>query len=333
MKARNSVLSEFEQQLLWQELFVLDRLIPVKAHGFRGLVLTAMVAMLLDPTYRATQDLYACHPRPLFEQGIFYALRDARIPSGKSDPLNVAKVTIRLDCDWAAHRRPKDVAKAALKYVQTLEANWHDHPMRELLIKAFFIKLLDYANELDSYVADEVLPTMFVPIIFGKKLADFCTRCPESGAIPQFVVGHLLAHVYGAGEIDGLDESVFATNTTSKKLGDLRVGEDIYEVTVKDIDRKRLDDCADVLLRTDHRMVTFVCDMPRNVSQLTLVDEHVCYRGIGFQFVDIRTFVRQTFMLLGPARQTFLQEFHAFVSEPCRTKRTKQLWSEAFSNG
>ncbi len=79
---------------------ILDDLINVSAKGFRGVVLTAIVGLKIDPAYKPLTRFYDANPRSIFEKGIFYALR-GRVPSGKSDPLNVAKNTHIIDENWA----------------------------------------------------------------------------------------------------------------------------------------------------------------------------------------------------------------------------------------
>lgn len=88
----------------------------------------------------------------------------------------------------------------------------------------------------------------------AEKLATFCVIYPESGSVPQFIVARLLAHLYSQSSVtvEGGEESVFGTNTTSKKPADIWTSQNgnilnLYEVTVKAISLKRLDDCIGTL--------------------------------------------------------------------------------------
>ena len=73
------------------ELSILKELIPIKAAGFRGIIITAIAGMHIDIKFRASENFYACNPRSIFEKGLHEVLQYYKIPCGKSDPLNVAK--------------------------------------------------------------------------------------------------------------------------------------------------------------------------------------------------------------------------------------------------
>ncbi|WP_284278643.1 hypothetical protein, partial [Sphingobium jiangsuense] len=114
-----------------KERSILEKLIPVKAAGFRGIVLTAIVGKELDANYDPTTDFYASSPRTLFEKGIYYALQENRVPCGKSDPLNVAKNAQVIDETWAKGRRPESAAMAAVEYIKLVHSVrrqniWHN---------------------------------------------------------------------------------------------------------------------------------------------------------------------------------------------------------------
>ena len=99
----------------------LDHLFAVKAFGFREIMITVVLARLLDPTYTPSTNLYACNPRPLYEGPIRAALGRRGIPRNLSGPLNQAKATQGLDQTWAAQRRPRTGAQATLRLVAYLE--------------------------------------------------------------------------------------------------------------------------------------------------------------------------------------------------------------------
>lgn len=92
---------------------ILDDLIWINARGFRGIVLTAIVGLEIDSSYDPLSNFYSCNPRSIFEKGIYFALK-GRVPSGKSDPLNVAKNTNNLNKDWATGKRPEKAALAVV---------------------------------------------------------------------------------------------------------------------------------------------------------------------------------------------------------------------------
>ena len=172
---------------------ILERLIPVKAAGFRGIVLTAIVGKQLDPNYDPSTDFYDSSPRTLFEKGIYYALQENRVPCGKSDPLNVAKNAQVIDKTWAKGRRPESAAMAAAEYIGLIQSKWHDEEYRNDLIAMFFSRLWEYAEFCKS--ADVPLAAFegTPPVRIAAKLAEFTAEFPEGGATPQLVVGTLIA--------------------------------------------------------------------------------------------------------------------------------------------
>ncbi|WP_222422822.1 hypothetical protein, partial [Yersinia bercovieri] len=100
---------------------------------------------------------------------------------------------------------------------------------------------------------------------------------PESGTIPQFVISKILSSLYKQSSINviGGDESVFGTNTTSKKPADIWLEDEgkilnLYEITVKKIDYKRLDDSIQSLVDTDSldKPILFICRLPYDINTL-----------------------------------------------------------------
>ncbi|MFL9877128.1 hypothetical protein PQR63_01945 [Herbaspirillum rhizosphaerae] len=323
---------------------VLTDLIPIKSKGFRGVVLTAIVGMELDPTYSPLIDFYDCNPRAIFEQGIFYALQDALIPCGKSDPLNVAKNIQKLDYDWARRRRPESAAMAVVNYLKLLDKA-RDNPTHYTnLLLLYFHELYLYGQYVKSLYVPMQQNTNTAPLEMGEKFAKFTTDCPEGGSVPQFIVGHLLnllrEHDLKVATVEGYEESVFGTNTTSKKPADIwevltdgTIGT-LYEVTVKQIDKKRLDDIVDATIGQtwEDRPVTFICNLPRDITSLGILKPFITYREKHFQFLDIQHFVRITYSLLNDEQRVRFNAFvDVFVSDVNRDVATKQYWSTNFS--
>lgn len=326
-----------------RERRVLEELIPVKAAGFRGIVLTAIVGKQLDPSYDPSTDFYASSPRTLFEKGIYYALQENRVPCGKSDPLNVAKNAQVIDQTWAKGRRPESAAMAAVDYISLVQLNWGKQGYRDDLIALFFDRLWEYAEFCMS--ADVPLAEFegTPPVRIAAKLSKFTADFPEGGATPQLVVGTLIAKlregVEGYAGVDGVHESVFGTNTTSKKPADVweemtdgSIGQ-LYEITAKPVDRKRLDDCVDSLTTLDlgGKIVTFICRLPQDISSLAAADETLLYKGVMFQFIDIDEFIRTSFCVLAPERQAeVIDAVDQFVKDTNRKIEVKQGWATAF---
>jgi hypothetical protein len=329
------------QKTFTKELAILEYLIPIKQMGFRGIVLTAITGKYLDRTFRPLQDFYGCNPRSIFENGIRHALRDAKIPCGKSDPLNVAKNQKILDKNWAIGRRPESAAMAVVEYLGLLERAFASDKKRYRdLIDLFCIRLSEYAASVRAMPIDAISTATMAPLEVGRKLSQLVISCPEAGAVPQFIVGQLLALLRSTDRsivnIGGLGESVFGTNTTSNKPADLwEVRDDggfenLYEVTVKSIDKNRLDDCVDNVIQQGLKNypVTFVCDMPSNIEALKNASHYLNYRGISFQFVDIRGFIESIFALLSrDQRAEFLRRLLEFMGAHDRPVRTKLAWA------
>jgi len=319
---------------------LLTDLIEVNAKGFRGVVLTAIVGMQINPEYDPLNKFYDCNPRSIFEEGIWYALTDNAIPCGKSDPLNVAKNINQLDEAWATGRRPQKAAMAAVRFLRLIVRN--KGKRREQLIDYFFYRLLSYAQSLGDYVLVPAESTGYSNRQLAEKLAQFCLAFPESGNIPQHLIAKLLEEIFSSSDIEvcGADESVFGTNTTSKKPADIWTelkGQplNLYEVTVKKVNLKRLDDCIDALrsLNSLNMPVTFICRIPEDTNGLELCNGVLNYKGKTFDFIDIRAFVASTSSLLRPEQLAeVIETLEEFVSDINVSKKTKEGWNSIFGN-
>lgn len=340
--AASTSLGQKELAGLVREQEILDRLIPVGVAGFRGVVLTGMAGMHIDSRYSPTKDFYACNPRSIFEKGIYQALVEARVPCGKSDPLNVAKNQSTIDLAWASGRRPESAARAAVEYLTLLESS-KGTARYVLLERLFFQRLRDFGvahaatHVAHTYATDEA------PIEFAKRLGRFAVECPEGGTIPQFLVGLLLEVLRTNSnlQVGGVRESVYGTNTTSKKAGDLwetskdsGALETIYEITVKPVDEKRLDDCVESLVALGLQLlpVTFICRIPNDVEGLVMEGNSLNHGGVNFQFLDIQDFIQTTYCLLtADQRAAYFEQLQTFIGDVNRKSSTRQYWSERFA--
>ncbi|MCF6299287.1 MAG: hypothetical protein L3J01_05345, partial [Thiomicrorhabdus sp.] len=319
---------------------LLTDLIEVHAKGFRGVVLTAIVGMKFNSEYDPLNDFYGCNPRAIFEEGIWYALTENSIPCGKSDPLNVAKNISQLDESWAKGRRPQKSAIAAVKFLRKLVKS--KGVKREKLIDYFFFRLFKYAQTLSNY---EIVPAESKGISnrqVAKKLNQFMLAFPESGNIPQVLIANLIAMLFTSSEIEvkGGGESVFGTNTTSKKPADIwleMAGQplNLYEITVKKVNYKRLDDCISALRDLDclTKPVTFICRMPEDVNEINVEDGFLNYKGKRFDFVDIQYFIISVACLLRPEQLgVVVSELEKFVSDVNISFKTKEGWNSIFTS-
>lgn len=339
--ARAAPIIEDMEERYADEMELLRRFIPVSQKGFRGVVLTSIVGAEIDNDFNPLTDFYACHPRSIFENGIYYALQEHRIPCGKSDPLNVAKNIQKLDSDWAIGKRPETAAKAAVAYLKLYFNSSTTSRQRTILAKLFFLVLTAYADSEQNIPVETPTIDEQLPIEFAEKLAKFAVQCPESGTVPQFIVGILLEALRNKDarylEVGGVNESVFGTNTTSNKPADLwevlstKEYGNLYEVTVKPIDRKRLDDCAENLQRLgiQDNPVTFVCRLPADLKKLESNESSIVHRGVRFQFLDIAHLIITVFCSLTVEDQAEIaNRLKVFLTDTNRQRKTKEYWNE-----
>ena len=317
---------------------ILHNLIFVKAKGFRGVVATAITGKYLNPKYDPLNDFYSCNPRSIFEQGIFFAFEN-KVPCGKSDPLNVAKNINVLDEEWAKGKRPQSAAQAAVDYLRIIEKAKADK--KEKLINFFFFKLVKYANTVASIVINLPEGKETSSQEFGTKLSQFILKYPESGTTPQLVISMLLKKVYENTEIivEGGDESVFGTNTTSKKPADIWLEKSgkpliLFEITVKKIDIKRLDDCLQSLnsLSMLTQPINFICRLPTDTSSLKdIKNGALVYKGKTFNFIDIEGYILCLSSLLVERQITeIVSELHTFIEVIDIPVTTKKGWNKIF---
>jgi len=232
-------------------------LIHVNSKGFRGVAITALTGLHLDRSFDPLNNFYGCNPRSIFENGIWNALQENGIPCGKSDPLNVAKNINQLNEDWAQGKNPQTAAMAAVNFLRSVISS--NQATGERLIDYFFYRLWVYAQSINTFELAVVKKLGLSRQILGRKITDFTIKYPESGILPQYLIAQLLLGLFQLSVIKviGGGESVFGTNTTSKKPADIWLELDgnetnLYEVTVKPISKKRLDDSLDALNSTGH---------------------------------------------------------------------------------
>jgi hypothetical protein len=318
-------------------LTTLDNLIKVKTMGFRGVVATAITGKHLNPDYDPLQNFYSCKPRSIFEKGIFYGL-EGRVPCGKSDPLNVAKNISVLDEAWTVGKNTEKSAQAAVDYLRFIENSKDAHQQR--IIDFFFFKLLEYGNSIKNMEIQVPKAEGTAPQLIAWKLSQLVLDYPESGTIPQLVISILLNKVYEHSTIvvEGGDESVFGTNTTSKKPADIWLENEngpynLYEITVKTVDYKRLDDCIQSLNSVNmlDKPVHFICRLNKDIATLDTMNHSLTYKGKTFNFVDISTFIKSLVTLLNTEQMLDItNELASFVSDIQRPIKTKNGWNLLF---
>ncbi|MEM9215967.1 MAG: hypothetical protein AAGD25_16680 [Cyanobacteria bacterium P01_F01_bin.150] len=316
----------------------LTELIDIKQKGFRGVVVTALAGIYLNSKYDPINNFYGCSPRSIFEKGIWYALDEHGVPCGKSAPLNVAKNADTLNKEWAKGRRPQKAADAVVYFLT--ELTYASESYRNKLIDYFFFRLASYAKRINEYEIVNIESSPQNRHEISSVIVDFTLQYPESGQLPQFLVAQTLAEVfrYSTIEVCGGGESVFGTNTTSKKPADIWLEKDgailnLYEITVKSIDRKRLEDSLDALKSTNHldKNVYFICRLPTDVSDLKVENGSYLYKGKNFNFVDYKSFLLSLYLLLSDAQfESLVEILHGLIQDKNTSERTKKGWNQIF---
>jgi hypothetical protein len=338
-KVRTNDETDFQSLANYSNLSqVLVDLIEVKAMGFRGVVATALTGLHLNSKFDPLNNFYSCNPRSIFENGIFYAY-EGIIPCGKSDPLNVAKNQYTLDEGWAAGKRPQKAAQAAVNFLRAVVSATSE---KELLVDFYFYRLMQYAEKVKAIKIEVPNSGDLSSQEIGHCLAEFTYQFPESGTIPQLVVSLLLKAAYNESSltVEGGDESVFGTNTTSKKPADIWIEDvgipiNLYEITVKKIDVKRLDDSLQSLnsLGMLDKNIHFICRLPEDVSSLNSISNGTFnYKGKNFNFVDLKSFILSLVALLTKVQlNMIIDELASFIKKIDRPVSTKDGWNSIFS--
>lgn len=257
-----------------------ERLFSTHIWGHREILLTILLARMIEPTFKASKDFYACNPRSLYEKPIRGLLREYSIPHKKSGPLNVAKNSKKIDETWAYNKRGDGMALIVAKLVKQIES------VSPPVLKQFALAYVKRYLEESVRVAKLTIKLQKIedPVFLSLLCRDLVTEVPDGGATPQFIVGLILeAFNDGNGnsiETSGYLDSVSTTNTTSKKPGDIieKLPDGslrIYEVTVKEFSEDRLRESYESIKAFDHagliQEVFVICrdrDVPKTAERL-----------------------------------------------------------------
>ncbi|HOW76884.1 MAG TPA: helix-turn-helix transcriptional regulator [Candidatus Competibacteraceae bacterium] len=320
---------------------VLTDLIETSAKGFRGVVLTSLAGYHVDKSFNPLVDFYACNPRSIFEQIIWYVLTEYNIPCGKSDPLNVAKNINKLDRSWAKDRRPEKAALAAVAFLERYFGE-NNTEQQSLLEDYFFYKLIKYSESVAAIAIVSADTSSVSRQWLAESLIQLSLNAPESGATSQLLIASLLKQIFKGGTVIvcGGEESVFGTNTTAKKPADIWLEENdkvtsLFEVTLKKIDQKRLEDCLESMrfLQLEAVPVTFICRIPEDISTLEGVSTNtLLYKDRQIDFVDYSSFIRSSFALVRTeAAGEIYDSMQEFVERITTSVKTKGVWNSIFN--
>lgn len=310
--------------------------------GHRELVLTILLTRLVYPDYKATEDLYEHHPRSVYEKPIRTAFREFGIPHKKSGPLNVAKNIRRLNMDWARDKNDEKVAISAVKIVEKIEQVSTDN--LEIFARAYVSR---YKQEASRVKDMEVkLSPQENPIFIATLCEDLINNVPDGGATAQFIVGSLMvANNASRGakvEVNGHLDSVSATNTTSKKPGDViellgNSGDElVYEITTKAFNDDRLMESHEAVndYGKDIADVFVVCrpaDVPEalEVTPTAYLMASTQFKELSYYFVNIYQYIQAALLFMPTeGRSSFYDSLIDYVNDTNRAEKVKVYFKD-----
>lgn len=315
--------------------------------GFREIVLVMCIGRLLDPGYAPTSRFYDCNPRAIYEGPIRDALYEAQIPHGKSGPLNVAKAAPGINPEWAAQRRPREIAQVAVELAEIIEKA--SAAKITNLASGLLAELLAEAQRIAGHIVE--IPKNADPV----RLTDLCfgliNEVPDAGNTPQRIVGLLLEiyHEFMGSEVEvtGHLERASVTSTTSKKPGDImersKTGRilSVYEVSVKPFDEQRASDsyeAVQLFAQSQGQVISEVIVICRNVdvhpSAIWTENDTphlaiLAFRGLTYHFLNIYQWVASALIRLGPeARIKFYTYLNNYIGHPNTSEKVKIFWRD-----
>lgn len=312
--------------------------------GHREIILTIILARLLNPRFKASENFYACNPRSLFEKPIRKALREYAIPHRKSGPLNVAKNSKKINSVWATDKHGGEIAMNVVKIVKKIELVSISDLKRFAL--AFVARYKQEAKRIKEMEVN--LPPQENPVHISKLCIDLINSVPDGGATPQITVGLLMETINNDRKnnvvVSGHRDSVSATNTTSKKPGDIiekinSEAELIYEVTTKKFGDDRLIESHEAVMAYNQKIkdVFVICrpeDVPETLSKGTsYIMATTQYRELAYYFINIYDYIQSAILFLTPkGRKFFYGELVAYINNTNTAEKVKKYFKQWHSD-
>src|SRR3990167_10777572 len=318
-----------------------ESLFQTSIWGHREIILTILMARLLNPKFKASENFYACNPRSLFEHPIREALREYAIPHRKSGQLNVAKNSKKINKDWATDKHGGDIAMNVVKIVKKIES-----VSEKDLHKFAAAYAVRYRHEAKRVKEMKVkLPAQENPVYLSKLCVDLINVVPDGGASPQIVIGLLMEATVKDRKasvlISGHRDSVSTTNTTSKKPGDIveKINGDsqiIYEITTKIFSDDRMIESYESVMDYDKSLkdVVVICrpqDVPESLSEkkTSYVMATTQFRELAYYFINIYDYIQSSIILLTPeGRKTFYEELIRYVNDTNTSEKVKRYFKQ-----
>lgn len=319
-----------------------ESLFQTSIWGHREILLTIILARLLNNKFKASENFYACNPRSIYEKPIRKTLRNFGIPHRKSGPLNVAKNSKKINKDWATDKHGGDIALNVVKIVKKIESV----SKKELqnFAAAYVARYLQEAKRIKKMRVK--LSPQENPIYLASLCIDLVNSVPDGGATPQIIIGLLMEAMKKdrktCAEISGHHDSVSTTNTTSKKPGDIieKINGDsiiIYEVTTKMFSDDRLIESHESVMDFNKKLkdVVVICrpqDVPESFGdkKQSYVIATTQFHELTYYFINIYDYIQSTFVFLTPAgRKIFYKELIDYVNKTNTAEKVKKyfkLW-------
>lgn len=314
--------------------------------GLREIVFVVCMARLLDMNFKASEDFYACNPRPLFEESIKPELDKRGIPSRKSGPLNMAKGAKRIDEQWASGRKKsRAIADRVVLITKKIERMSIDE--LENFTKLLMVRFLKEATIVEQLNV-ELAPNAEQSFLY--KICELLiNKAPDCGNTPQRIVGYLLESYHEDLQtgvtVSGHTDSASTTSTTSKKLGDIteqKVTGCIalaYEVTVKKFGPQRVREAYESARAHNagdssqpYEMLV-ICrrqDLHSDVKPVSnLYLGKLEYQDMVFHFIDIYEWMMAQLLRLSiSARLSFFAKLQEYVFDKNTSSEVKYAWAE-----
>ena len=319
----------------------IESLFTTSIWGHREIILTIVMARLLNPKFKASEDFYACNPRSIFEHPIRKVLREFDIPHRKSGPLNVAKNSKKINKDWATDKHGGDIAMNVVSIVKKIEA-----ASRKQFEKFATSYVARYKQEAKRIKEMKVkLPTKENPTYITKLCTDLINSVPDGGATPQIIVGLLMETITqdrkSQVEISGHRDSVSTTNTTSKKPGDIienieNESQLIYEITTKTFSDDRLIESYESVMAYDRSItgIIVICrpqDVPESLTEnrTSYVMAETQFKELAYYFINIYDYIESALVFLTTkSRRHFYKELIEYVNKTNTSEKVKKFFKK-----
>lgn len=324
----------------------IDTVFTTTSWGFRELILVITIAKFLNSDFKASEDLYACKPRALFEKPIREFLSDQGIPHRQSGPLNVAKNIDSIDENWAKGKRPENAAMAVVTLNNEIEK------MNNNQLSDFLATLID--RFLQEAIRIDKLNISIDPIENPLLLHEMCKRLidetPDRGNTPQRICGLVIKNYLESKEsdviVDNYEDSASTTNTTSNKPGDIILEGfsnhivEVYEVTCKIFDNQRIQDSYNSIKFSPEKYSDVLKEVYVICREQDCPELHTKYNSVSlfgtfvkeditYYFINIYEWILIHLINMSKEyRKKFHGELSLYISNPNSSEDVKKLWNE-----